>query len=528
MNLFSKIKCEIKENFFSIFLVVLMVLLIFVVGIFLVVLFSKDPKWIFKLLWVSENGESKCESQKFLGLGMFGILAVLLYSLSRKSAMKRFSKLHYLAQKIKEDPLLSFLVFLLVVIFLTLVGVLFSDCFQECIANFMGLTGEKNKKHEALKFLGIGMGGILIALQALMSYKRATAMEKTAEAQVDAVSKTEDGLRQERLKNAIEHLGHERDSVRLGGAYELFHLAEDNIDLRKTALDILCAHIRQTTGANEYRENHQSKPSEEVQSLLTLLFMQNHEVFENLQINLQGSWLNGANLRKARLRGAILAGAYLQRAKLDGAHLKRANLVEAHLEEASLPEAHLQEADLFEVRMQGAYLKQAQLQGACLMGTSLQAANLADAHLQGTYLMDVKLQVAYLQGSRLQGAYLSGVYLQGATLSGAKLQGAGEQRWTPSTPFASRIRRTIDKRADLSRLVFGGIEQGGVDLLCEGLSDDKIMVIRECLRPHIGKPISRELPEDSGAITGAYTEEEAEQWIAEHEKAMSEVPRDDS
>ena len=33
-----------------------------------------------------------------------------------------------------------------------------------------------------------------------------------------------------------------------------------------------------------------------------------------------------------------------------------------------------------------------------------------------------------------------------------------------------------------------------------------------------------ELPENSGAITGAYTAEEAEQWIAEYNEAMSEVP----
>ena len=106
------------------------------------------------------------------------------------------------------------------------------------------------------------MGGVLVALQALMSYKRAKAMEQTAEAQADAakaqadaVSKTEQGQRQDRLKNAIEHLGHESDSVRLGGAYELFHLAEDTEDLRQTVLDILCAHIRRTTGESKYSEN---------------------------------------------------------------------------------------------------------------------------------------------------------------------------------------------------------------------------------------------------------------------------------
>ncbi len=428
-----------------------------------------------------------------------------------------------LVSKIKENPLLIFQVILIVLLILLAIVFVVVMCFEDPkrIFKLLGVSEKDQPKYEALKFLGIGMGGILIALQALMSYKRAKAMEDTA-------SHTEQGLRQERLKNAIEHLGHEKDSVRLGGAYELFHLAEDNKDLRKTAFDMLCLHIRQTTGEKEYQKKHQSKPSEEVQSLLTLMFVQEHEVFKGFRINLQGSWLNGANLREARLQRAILTGAYLRKTKLDRAHLQRANLVEAHLEKASLSEAYLQEADLFEVRLQEAYLKQARLQGACLMAGSLQAANLDNAYLQGADLRDVRLQEAYLPGVRLQGTRLSFVYLSGATLSGAKLQGAGGQSWTASTPFACRIRKSINKESDVSRLVFGVIEQEGVDSVFEGVSDEKKKLIRESQRSHIGKPMSYGLPEDSGAIIGVYTKEEAEEWIAEYEKAMSEVPEVDN
>ena len=88
----------------------------------------------------------------------------------------------------------------------------------EWIFNLLGIAENGESKYEALKFLGIGMGGVLVALQALMSYKRAKAMEDTAQAQADAVLKTEQGQQQERFRNAIEHLGHEKDSVRLGGA----------------------------------------------------------------------------------------------------------------------------------------------------------------------------------------------------------------------------------------------------------------------------------------------------------------------
>ena len=375
------------------------------------------------------------------------------------------------------------------------------------------------------------MGGILVALQALMSYKRAKALEDTAK-------HTEQGQRQERMKNAIEHLGHESDSVRLGGAYELFHLAEDTEEWRQTVLDILCAHIRQTTGEDEYREKHKSKPSEEVQSLLTLLFVQEYEVFKGLHINLQESWLNGANLREARLCKAVLTRVHLKRAKLDRAHLQRANLVEAHLEEAYLSEAWLQEANLFCVRMQGANLKKARLQGANLKKARLQGANLDGAHLQAAYFPESHMQGAYLNSARLQGATLSSARLQGANLASAGLpgsgldrvclQGVGSQAWSSSTPFADRIRMSIGKETDLSGVWFGGIKQGGVDLLTEGLSPGKAARLQMILQPHISQPVSYELPEDSGAITGTYTEEDAEKWISEYEEAMSEVSGDNS
>ena len=219
--------------------------------------------------------------------------------------------------KIKNNPLLSFLIVLLVLAFGAFVGVLFFECAETYISKLLGLSD----KNEALKFLGISMGGILIALQALMSYRRAKAMEGTAESQAKATEEqakanqhTEEGQRQGRLKNAIEHLGHKSDSVRLGGAYELFHLAKDTKELRQTVLDILCAHIRQTTGESEYRETHKFKPSEEVQSLLTLLFVQKHEVFKYLQVDLQGIWLRGASLQEARLEKAVLSRAHLQKA----------------------------------------------------------------------------------------------------------------------------------------------------------------------------------------------------------------------
>ena len=376
------------------------------------------------------------------------------------------------------------------------------------------------KKFRILQFLGIAMGGVLLAIQAVTAHRRAKAMEKTAKeqtranenaekamertarAQADATKQqaktnenAEKGLRQERLKNAIEHMGHTSSSVRLGGAYELFHLAEDNQELRRTVFDILCAHVRRTTRGAAYRKEYPAKPSEEIQTLLTRLFVQEHDVFAGLRIHLAGSWLKGAHLQNARLQKANLQGAQLQRAELELAQL------------------------------QETYLGSAQFQHSNLLLARFQGADLGDARLQGAELGSAELQGANLQHAQLQGANLVWAQLQGANLQSAHLQGAvSEQVWPPGG-FAECMRLLAGRESALSRVIFsGGLTKEDVDSILESLSSKRAQVYREQLEPHIDQPPSNELPKGSGAQTGAYTPEQAEAWIKEYEEAISESP----
>ena len=333
------------------------------------------------------------------------------------------------------------------------------------------------------------MGGVVLVLQAVIANRRAKAMEEQAKAQANATEEqakanehAEQGQRQERLKNAIEHLGHESVSVRLGGAYELFHLAQDTPALSRTILDILCWHIRWTTGREVYQRENPSKPSEEVRSLLAILFVQNHEVFRGIRADLQGSWLNGANLEGARLDNAILN--------------------RAHLRGTILWQAYLRGVDLLEASLNGAGLGYAYLQGALLPGARLYGATLIGAHLQGAIINQV----------HLQGAILDNIQLRGVRSSGeTDLQNFSRQT------FAERIRASVNQESDLSSVVFsGGLTRADADSIVEGFSDEGANWLRGRLEPHIDTPPSNELPERSGAVTKAYTAEEAEQWITEY------------
>ena len=279
-----------------------------------------------------------------------------------------------------------------------LLAVLGAVLFHGPTFEFVRRLFDLSEKADVLTFLGFGVGGLLVALQAAVSYKRAKAMEdaaraqaagaqaqaRAAVAQAEANTYVERGQRQQRLKDAIEHLGHQSVSIRLGGVHELVALAHDTEGLRRRVSRILCAHVCVLTTTTDYQTTHASKPSVEVQSLLSLLFETEERepcLFQGQILDLTGSWLNGAQLDGACAPNAALDGVSLQEAVLDWAHLPFASLDRADLRGASLAAAVLPIA----------CLTRAQLQGANLFNSHLQAADLSNAGLQGAYLKRVRL-----------------------------------------------------------------------------------------------------------------------------------------
>ena len=206
---------------------------------------------------------------------------------------------------------------------------------------------------EKAEFAAYLIGVALLVCQIVVSGFRAAATDKTARAMQQTADSTDKGNVAERFKNAVEHLGHESVSVRLGGVYALHHLAQEEENYRKKVFDILCAHIRQTTTDENYvirpPTSHLPivQPTVEIASILKLLFTsQDRVVYENLKANLQfanleGAMLNGSQLQCADLEGVNLQGASLIDAELNIAYLGGANMANAHAKNADMTSAIL-------------------------------------------------------------------------------------------------------------------------------------------------------------------------------------------
>ncbi len=193
------------------------------------------------------------------------------------------------------------------------------------------------------------IGGTFLLFQVFAYSKRANAAEKTA-------NLTEKGNTTERFNNAIEHLGHESDSVRLGGIYALHHIAKEAEDYRGRVCEILCAYIRTTTNQKGYKPETISQlgtnapivtePNIQVKSILDLLFIRtpDYEIYQRSQVNLMYTGLKYAKLENANLQNADLQFAQLQFSELTNTNLQNANLTRCDLQVANFSGSNLQNA----------------------------------------------------------------------------------------------------------------------------------------------------------------------------------------
>lgn len=171
----------------------------------------------------------------------------------------------------------------------------------------------------------------------------------------------------ERYGSAAEQLADARPTIREAGVYAASALIDSSIILadqsgqselgaaiRQATLDLLCSYLRANRGLPALDGSKTTTPIGEDEyvvraAIVSVLRNKLHRwrlKDENLQVDLRGARLRGANLAGVDLRGAVLvatnfAGTKLMRADLSGANLSSANLCGTDLQEARLDGADL-------------------------------------------------------------------------------------------------------------------------------------------------------------------------------------------
>jgi hypothetical protein len=254
-------------------------------------------------------------------------------------------------------------------------------------------------------------GGIAILFNVYYGARRAKAFEKNAIAATDnaiAANKNanaaEQGQLTERFTKAIEQLGSDNISIRLGGIYALESIAEYSQKgewserYHWTVMEVLSAFVREKPPLKEDLEDKKAEGEQplpklrtDVQAALTVIGRRNPEKDpENQKLNLSKADIAGANLRKANLQRALLYETNLLGASLSEANLQGAVLDEVNLQAAILWKANLQKAGLIAAWLQRADFRGAQLQGAGLIGADMERTSLDGADLKGANLKNAR------------------------------------------------------------------------------------------------------------------------------------------
>jgi len=166
--------------------------------------------------------------------------------------------------------------------------------------------------------------------------------------QVEQIKILQRQTRDNRFSSGVELLGNTNESARIGGAFNLYFLAKEFKEYRKPACEILCAHIRTITNKQEYKIKYTEKPSNEIQTILDVLFKEEYGfVFDNCEKNLIEAIFNGANFTEATLNNVNLRYAVFSNVNFYKATLSNVRFHKATFNNVDLGSAKLSNIDFF-------------------------------------------------------------------------------------------------------------------------------------------------------------------------------------
>lgn len=178
--------------------------------------------------------------------------------------------------------------------------------------------------------------------------------------------------RNSRFAKGVELLGNSQESARTGGVYSLIFLAKEYPEeYKESVFDILCSHIRTITNTNEYKKEFQKSPSNEVQTIVNLLFKSKDCFFEGLDADLSGSYLYRIDLSKTTFYESDFSHAILTKADLSGMTLTQTLMINSNLINARLTAATLTGVDFSEANLTEAILVRATLIGGYYNDTKI-------------------------------------------------------------------------------------------------------------------------------------------------------------
>ncbi len=245
--------------------------------------------------------------------------------------------------------------------------------------------------------------------------RRTIANERQASAQLAQVTNLSNQIRlaeqaqqNERFTTAVEQLGSQNTSVRMGAVYALELLSNDSSYLEILIVDVLSAFVRngapKATGKRgyEYKNRQFDRPAVDIQAAVEVLL----RVWERSRSDNDRTLdLRFVSLRGIDLTGATFYDVDLSDADLSGAELQHCAFVEARIWDTLFYSANLRGANFDDIRAHACVFDGCELHDARFDNENISFCSFKNAELAGTSFRGSTLNYAEFNGAILSTIY---------------------------------------------------------------------------------------------------------------------------
>ena len=270
-------------------------------------------------------------------------------------------------------------------------------------------------KTVATIFLAVG---VLVTLY--LTWRRVNAAEKT-------IDVAREGQVTERFTRAVDQLGSDIVSVRLGGIYALERIARDSAEDHWPVMQVLvgCVPRRPSLDKQPLEEPPSRSTPADIQAILGVLGRLNTKYADPARmLDLREADLRGADLTHVNFRAAILIEADFRNVRLNHAKFQGANLTLADFRCANLQNADLQGTSLGLADFQWGPIR--------LTSEGFQGASPQNPHRK------TQLKKADFKGASLRNTHFQGADLSGSQFGRALALDSGD-RFIDDMPFLNTI-----------------------------------------------------------------------------------------
>lgn len=263
------------------------------------------------------------------------------------------------------------------------------------------------------------IGGLAVAAGVVLSWRNLSLASLNTRYAIESGDEERRLVRQgqvaDRLTSAVNQIGDESTSVRVGGIYSLELIAAQNKDMVESIAHVLAAYLRDhaqcdetcnaepVEGTDPRRSTAPTgRVNNDVRAAAEVLICRSSMGGSASGLDLRGVCLKSLNLSGAQLRDSDLSGAHLSSVTLENGNLDGATLNDARLDGANLTAVTLSQARVENANLRNAVLENVQAEHLVMDRSDLEGARLAKAKLHSSFLYDCKMADSSLHSAEIR------------------------------------------------------------------------------------------------------------------------------